>query len=101
MNIDDTILNEVDGPEGEQHQAGRVESPATAIKGRNHFKKVENPKNISFTGRANADEAERIKEALEARKQPGSFYDIVRFCLDMMNHIEKDFFQTFKTKKKK
>lgn len=55
-------------------------------------------KSVSFTGRATADEAKRLNTALKARQGNRPHYDIVRLALDMMNYIEKDFLQTFKTK---
>ena len=59
---------------------------------------VEEPKNQQFTGRATQKEFDRIKAAITARKQEGKTYDIVRLCLDMMDFIEDDIFQTFITK---
>jgi hypothetical protein len=66
-----------------------------------HRLSVDNPKKYQFTGRATKDEAERIAEALEVRKPEGKTYDIVRLCLDMLDYIEDDYLQTFKTKKKR
>ena len=68
---------------------------------RNQDKRVGDPKVKQFTGRSTKDEYERINDAIELRKQVNKPYDIVRLCLDMMDHIEKDFLQTFKTKKKR
>jgi len=62
------------------------------------FVSVDEPKTRQFTGRATEREFERINKALAARKQDGKPYDIVRFALDAMDHIEADIFQTFKTK---
>lgn len=68
---------------------------------RKHRLSVDDPKSKQFTGRATTTEYDRIQGALEVRKPEGKTYDIVRLCLDMLDHIEDDFFQTFKTKKKK
>jgi hypothetical protein len=65
---------------------------------RNQFLKVPEPKNKQFTGRATQAESDRIEAAIKARKRDGSTYDIVRFALDMMDYIEDDILQTFKTK---
>jgi hypothetical protein len=70
-------------------------------KPRNPFVSVAEPKNKQFTGRATQKESDRIEAAITARKRglpPGTTYDIVRFCLDMMDCIEDDFLQTFTTK---
>lgn len=75
-----------------------VPDPIPAKQPRNQHLKVEIPKNKQFTGRATESEYNRINKALQLRKRPDQPYDIVRFCLDMMNHIEADFLQTFKTK---
>lgn len=91
------------GPDIEATQAQEAEvspSAPASNKRENKHLKVENPKNVQFGGRATGKEAERIKEAMSLHKKEGETYDIVRFTLDMMNHIENDFFQSFKTKKK-
>ena len=81
------------GPETIAEHGNGLPAPAP----RNQFVTVPEPKNKQFTGRATETEYSRINAALAARKQAGT-YDIVRFCLDMMNHIEDDFLQTFTTK---
>jgi hypothetical protein len=73
-------------------------APITPVNRRNQFVKTDDPKSEQFTGRATVKEAERIKAAIKARKQGDEPYDIVRLCLDAINHIEADFLQTFKTK---
>lgn len=70
---------------------------APAIK-RNQHLKVEAPKSEQCTGRATVAEKERIIAAINAHKVPDQTYDIVRLCLDMLDHIENDWLQTFKTK---
>lgn len=73
------------------------EKPVTGPQRRgNQFVKSDDPKSEQFTGRATVKEAERIKVAISARKQ--GQYDIVRLCLDMLDHIEADILKTFKTK---
>lgn len=73
------------------------ESPAV----RKHPQKVDDPKKFQFTGRATEAEYNRINDAIELHKEPGKTFDIVRLVLKMINHIENDILQTFKTKKKK
>lgn len=68
--------------------------PAAPVIGKRPFTSVPEPKNKQFTGRATEKEYERINKALAAH----GGMDIVRFALKMMNHIENDIFQTFKTK---
>ncbi|MBC8051895.1 MAG: hypothetical protein H7Y13_02405 [Sphingobacteriaceae bacterium] len=67
------------------------------------FQRKDEPKNIQFTGRTTATEAEKINKALAARRKQkgipdGETYDITRFALDCIKYIESDFFQTFRTK---
>jgi hypothetical protein len=65
---------------------------------KNQHLKVENPKSEQFTGRCTADEKERIQAAIDAHKRSGETFDIVRLTLKMLDYIENDFLQTFKTK---
>ncbi|MBD1364394.1 hypothetical protein IDJ77_11295 [Mucilaginibacter sp. ZT4R22] len=74
------------------------QEPAPVPTPRNQFVSVPEPKIKQFTGRATQKEYDRINAALAARKREGTTYDIVRFCLDMMDNIEDDFLQTFITK---
>lgn len=60
---------------------------------RNQHLKSDDPKNKQFTARATETEAIRINACLQA--QGG---DIVRTFLKMMDYIEADVFQTFRTK---
>ena len=88
--------------EVEQAQEAEVIPSAPASKKReNNHLKVENPKSKQFTGRATQAEYDRINDVIDLHKKPGATYDIVRLVLDMIDHIENDVFQTFKTKKKK
>lgn len=66
------------------------------------FAKVENPKDIQFTARATADEADQIDEAIEANRREGEPMDIVRLVLKLLAKVETDNFpfQTFKTRVK-
>ncbi|RFZ84780.1 hypothetical protein DYU05_04010 [Mucilaginibacter terrenus] len=84
------------GPEPDASQG--YSAPAPAALPRNRFATVEEPKNKQFTGRATEREYNRINSALAARKQDGRTYDIVRLCLDMLDHIEDDILQSFTTK---
>lgn len=74
-----------------------ITPPALPVK-RNQHLKIENPKSEQLTGRATREEHARIIRAIQARKKDNEPYDIVRLALDMLNHIENDIFQTFKTK---
>lgn len=87
--------------EATQAQEPEVSPSGPASIKRNQHLKSDDPKCVQFGGRATKSEAERLKEAIELRKQPGKTYDVVRLAIDMMDHIEKDVFQTFKTKKKR
>lgn len=76
--------------------AGLPELPAAAPVAenkRNQHLKVDEPKNKQFTARATETEAARIMACLTA--QGG---DIVRVFLKMLDYIEADWLQTFKTK---
>lgn len=55
-------------------------------------------KSEQFTARCTKADFNRIKEAIDRRKEDGKLYDIVTLCLDMMDHIESDWFRTFKLK---
>jgi hypothetical protein len=66
------------------------------------FPKSDDPKKFQFTGRATQSEADRINELLEVRSQAtGKKYDIVRAALEMLDHIEADILQSYRTKKKR
>lgn len=82
-------------PADKEAPAGTVPTP------RNQFIKTDTPKIVQFSARATQKDADRIKEALEVRKRGDQTYDIVMLTIDMLNHIESDFLQTFRTKKKK
>lgn len=101
MSTEFTPPEQAGGPVPEQEPTRPEDTAPPAAPARiprNQHLKVPEPKNRQFTGRATEAEFNRINAGLQARKRGPETYDIVRFCLDMMNHIEGDIFQTFKTK---
>lgn len=89
-------------PHAPEQEPAQEPVSAPALPGRqprNQHLKIADPKSRQFTGRATEAEFARISRAIEVRKQGKTgTYDIVRLALEMLDYIEADIFQTFKTK---
>jgi len=87
-------------PENEPKEAPVPSNEAVPVPPKRHgFPRPDEPKTRQFTARATERQANRIQEALDARRGNRPTYDIVMLSIDMLNHIEADWLQSFKTKK--